>query len=287
VSLAADGSFLYTADAGFFGEDRFTYRAHDGHSPGNQATVIVRVLAAVGPPPSDDPPPRDTGDDIRDDDPGSDDNDADNEDESRPGNLPPDFTPELPRPGDRPTGSNLPPSEESRPVISAEVASMPAESTRWDEVSRLTESEQAVERNQPGESISHTLPTDTADTETSPDLGTTVSPSEFAYLTADGGLWEDLEHVSEDVQSEQFYSKITVGTAAIASTGLTVGFVVWALRGGLLLSSVLVQAPAWRRFDPLVVLDRVVPDRQTRDADNVETLQSIAADGDSTKQSSP
>ena len=45
-----------------------------------------------------------------------------------------------------------------------------------------------------------------------------------------------------------------VGTAVTVSTGLTVGYVVWMIRGGLLLSSLIAQMPAWRLIDPLVVL---------------------------------
>jgi hypothetical protein len=37
--------------------------------------------------------------------------------------------------------------------------------------------------------------------------------------------------------------------------GLTVGYVLWTIRGGWLLTSLLAQMPAWRMVDPLVVLN--------------------------------
>ncbi len=45
VTLAEDGSFEYTPDADFRGEDSFTYRASDGESSSDPATVTI----AVGP----------------------------------------------------------------------------------------------------------------------------------------------------------------------------------------------------------------------------------------------
>ncbi len=41
--LAGDGSFTYVPDAGFAGEDRFTYRPWDGREHGNVATVTLTV----------------------------------------------------------------------------------------------------------------------------------------------------------------------------------------------------------------------------------------------------
>ena len=42
--LNANGSFTYTPNANFSGTDSFTYRASDGNSPGNLATVTLQVL---------------------------------------------------------------------------------------------------------------------------------------------------------------------------------------------------------------------------------------------------
>ena len=43
VTLAADGSFTYTSDAGFSGKDVFTYRADDGEDLSAAATVTITV----------------------------------------------------------------------------------------------------------------------------------------------------------------------------------------------------------------------------------------------------
>lgn len=45
VTMAADGSFTYTPDAGFSGKDVFTYRADDGTDTSAPATVTITVKA--------------------------------------------------------------------------------------------------------------------------------------------------------------------------------------------------------------------------------------------------
>ncbi|WP_246861947.1 LamG-like jellyroll fold domain-containing protein [Nocardioides sp. SYSU D00065] len=48
VTLAADGSFTYTPDAGFVGRDRFTYTATDGADTSASATVTITVKPSGG-----------------------------------------------------------------------------------------------------------------------------------------------------------------------------------------------------------------------------------------------
>ncbi len=70
------------------------------------------------------------------------------------------------------------------------------------------------------------------------------------------GLVSELDRVrqalSEQGQIEQWIS----ASIAFGSFGLTVGYVVWLLRGGALVASLLSSLPAWRLLDPLPVLAR-------------------------------
>src|SRR6185312_4438345 len=50
LTLSADGSFLYTAAAGFHGVDTFTYKPNDGTADGNSVTVNLNVVAVNTPP---------------------------------------------------------------------------------------------------------------------------------------------------------------------------------------------------------------------------------------------
>ncbi len=81
------------------------------------------------------------------------------------------------------------------------------------------------------------------------------------------------------MQSELQFHDVVVGSAAVTSVGLTVGYVLWVLRGGVLLSSLLVQLPAWRMVDPLVVLDHIDSKTLPEDQDESESLQSIVENG--------
>jgi hypothetical protein len=49
VSLSADGAFTYAPNAGFFGQDSFTYAARDGETASAGATVSITIRSAVPP----------------------------------------------------------------------------------------------------------------------------------------------------------------------------------------------------------------------------------------------
>ncbi|MBI2783817.1 MAG: tandem-95 repeat protein, partial [Gammaproteobacteria bacterium] len=49
LTLNADGSFTYTPSNGFAGDDTFTYKATDGTSDSNTATVTIHVAPPAGP----------------------------------------------------------------------------------------------------------------------------------------------------------------------------------------------------------------------------------------------
>jgi VCBS repeat-containing protein len=50
VTLNSDGSFDYTPQAGFVGDDSFTYVASDGLQTSNPATVTITVNPTATPP---------------------------------------------------------------------------------------------------------------------------------------------------------------------------------------------------------------------------------------------
>jgi hypothetical protein len=56
-----------------------------------------------------------------------------------------------------------------------------------------------------------------------------------------------------------------VASSVAVTGGLSVGYVIWLLRGGLLLSSLLSSLPAWQVVDPMPILER---SRRTGDDDD-------------------
>ena len=69
---------------------------------------------------------------------------------------------------------------------------------------------------------------------------------------------------------------IFVGTVGSLASSFTVGYVVWMLRGGVLLSSLMAQMPAWKFIDPIVILANY--DRDD-DADDDDSIQAIVERG--------
>src|SRR4029079_3490501 len=70
-------------------------------------------------------------------------------------------------------------------------------------------------------------------------------------------LARELDVTREQINGEAGLEASTVTTSAVASMGLSVGYVIWLLRGGVLVSTVLSSLPAWRLVDPLPVLEHL------------------------------
>ncbi len=75
--------------------------------------------------------------------------------------------------------------------------------------------------------------------------------------------------VTKSLQSD-LTSELVFEIPALAGASLTVGYVVWMLRGGLLITSLLAQVPAWSIVDPLAVLDSL--DKSDEDNESIGSL---------------
>jgi hypothetical protein len=78
----------------------------------------------------------------------------------------------------------------------------------------------------------------------------------------------------DEIGKEVAFSQVAVGSTLTVATGLSVGYVLWLIRGGVLLSSLLSSLPAWRFVDPLPVLTHLgirAKDEETED-DSLETV---------------
>ena len=89
-----------------------------------------------------------------------------------------------------------------------------------------------------------------------------------AYLN----MVNSLDDVKKEMAGEIAFNKTVMGSAIAVSTGLSVGYVVWLIRGGMLLSSLLSSIPAWQILDPLPVL---AGRRGEDELDDDESLASI------------
>jgi glycerate-2-kinase len=75
----------------------------------------------------------------------------------------------------------------------------------------------------------------------------------------------------DGVSDATIFHQSVVGSSVAVTTGLSVGYVAWLVRGGVLLSTALSSLPAWQFIDPLPVLART---RDGKDGDD-DSLQSI------------
>ncbi|MFM9964548.1 MAG: DUF2341 domain-containing protein [Planctomycetaceae bacterium] len=264
LTLNADGSFTYTPDAAYFGADVFTYQVTDGTAVGNVATVNLTVIQTVGgggidPDPGDDRD-SDADDPILDADPISN----------------PDPTPIL-----DPVGGSPPIRDRGN------LAPFPTTTTAPEPPTPLSTP------ITPGDSFCNFVPRLRGEQSRL----TGFFPDEFADNILDsmsemdqvlasmfedsGAIWSKLDGLKHDVDQavEKNMQNMTlvVGTTATVGTSLTVGYVLWLLRGGSLIASMVSALPAWTMIDPLPIL--ASSDLETRDDDD-ESLNSLIEQAD-------
>lgn len=69
-------------------------------------------------------------------------------------------------------------------------------------------------------------------------------------------LRRNLDALHDQLQGSGLERRHVVASSIAVSTGLSVGYVIWLVRGGALLGSMLSAMPAWQMIDPLPVLHR-------------------------------
>jgi len=67
-------------------------------------------------------------------------------------------------------------------------------------------------------------------------------------------LMRKLEELRRQMSQESNAQQTQIASAIALSSGLSIGYVIWLIRGGVLLSSMLSALPAWQMLDPLPVL---------------------------------
>lgn len=70
-----------------------------------------------------------------------------------------------------------------------------------------------------------------------------------------GDTFIALDNLKRDVQADLRFDDAVIGSVATVGTSITVGYIMWAIRGGVLLSGLLAQMPVWTMIDPLLVVD--------------------------------
>jgi hypothetical protein len=92
------------------------------------------------------------------------------------------------------------------------------------------------------------------------------------------GFVDGLNELRDEVRQDLHLDKVTVGSTVAVSTGFSIGYVLWLLRGEVLLSSLLASLPAWRLVDPLPVL-AYLGKAGTREPDSDDSFESVIKKG--------
>ena len=242
VVLNADGSFVYTPTIGFSGTVTFTFIANDGANNSNVGTVTIDVAAAVlpptppGEPPTDPPtePAEEAEDSTEPEDPASDDSSDDSS------------TPSTGGPAGA-AGQGIREGSESD-TESREMLAAP-EAKPLEDISRASGSEllsfnarTSIIVSQVTDEVARSLPS----------LASTIVDTSIFESKI---LWDRLDLLREEIVSDSLFQTAAIGTATVVSATLSVGYVLWTLRGGYLVASLLSTLPAWKMVDPLPVLE--------------------------------
>jgi hypothetical protein len=98
------------------------------------------------------------------------------------------------------------------------------------------------------------------------------SIGDLTFQTDVHSLWNDLDQLGNRMDSDADIPDFVIGGVAGLTTTLSVGYVVWLIRGGQILAGVLAQLPAWQLIDPLPILSTL---EMTDDQDEDDSLESL------------
>ena len=256
LTVNPDGTFQFES-LDFVGTTRFTYQIDDGVAPSNPAEVTL-VLAAV----ANTPAPVDTPPIVG------------------PAAPPVTTTPEQPSDSqvDSPTEEAEQPAAAQEEIVAApsnggsdddeqgKVGPPPIATTGSESIleAETKELEAFAPAERAGANLRSTSGSSTYQSTLSSvgqefaGQAANLSDLETAQLTstlftADGALFQELDEFREESQPLTF-THVVAGTVGSATSSIIVGYVIWAVRSGLLMSSVVASMPAWRFLDPIVVL---------------------------------
>ncbi len=71
---------------------------------------------------------------------------------------------------------------------------------------------------------------------------------------------------------------LVAGTASFVTLGMSIVYVLWTIRAGYLMASLLSSMPAWRIIDPLPILDHFedeIQRRQRKEHEDSESLETL------------
>ena len=251
---------LYSPDGLFSGEDTFIYYVTDGIANSAPVTVRIDVLAAVGGSTSGNP-----GDSAESSDSITDSSISDSESESTESGessgeeitvvTMSQFIAAPVRAADRSESTTTAPQPDTEPLSESGSSSVSEDNIAitGELIASVFVSDFFVNtRSERIKAVSAELAQAAVFGGMILDNGFSSALVSLNFFTID----ELVQRINEPTISEreELAGKVAVGSAAVVTTSLSVGYVIWILRGGSLLTTFMSAMPAWQAFDPLPVL---------------------------------
>jgi hypothetical protein len=102
-----------------------------------------------------------------------------------------------------------------------------------------------------------------------------VSIDELQRTFRSTAFADQFDHLRSNVQDDLDLDRTMTISVAGVSLGLSVAYVLWLIRGGVLMGSYLSALPAWRVLDPLPILSRV----DEEDEEDNDALDAVRDEG--------
>uniref|UniRef100_UPI0035631969 beta strand repeat-containing protein n=1 Tax=Stieleria sp. TaxID=2795976 RepID=UPI0035631969 len=258
LTLGADGSFQFTPVASFSGFVTFSYAVTDGSATSAPATVVIQVLLPISPADiasaSAEPEPEK----VPEDPPAEEESDEETEPENE------TYTP---------VTASVPEADTPSVDLGRGVVQTNAEEILTISVvpQRLAEQAESEQRNDESRSSSPTQNDNSGRLRRSDSIRSTGSVLGIGRFDSKL-LWSDMEDMQGEINDGFNTPYIFAGSFAGVSSALSVGYVMWTVRGGLLATSLLAHLPAWSFVDPLLVLDELDDDDDSDDDSLAEML---------------
>ena len=284
LTFNADGSFSYRPVADFSGQDTFVYQAMNGiaSSANTVVTINVRFVANApqSPPPIAPAPVNPTAQTVQS---GStaEQNTTASTTSSAPSSGPSVALPPKPVTVTATTSS----SETSATAVASHQTDVGTDNTTFSTPVRTLEAIRL--NNRPQHGVAAAVVENNYEAESrvllAPPLVTTGHTLEYTAFTPADPLWKQLDQFQEQLGTNLNIESVVAGSVGTVASGFTVGYVLWVLRSGFLLSSMLASMPTWTLVDPLSVVS-VSDDREDEDGESLEQLVEKQNDEVSKKQ---
>lgn len=85
-------------------------------------------------------------------------------------------------------------------------------------------------------------------------LATATAPAAWQQVLHSSEMLHKFEEIRQQLVQTQAQRHALIATGVGVTGGLSIGYVVWLIRGGVLVSSMLSALPAWQMVDPLPIL---------------------------------